>query len=80
MVKLKTVGIIGAGSFGITLVKILTRNVDVIIYARKQEHVDSINQHHYYHNQKISERAYATNDIAEITSRCELIFAVIPSS
>lgn len=80
MDKLNIVGIIGAGSFGITLVKILTRNVDVIIYTRKQENVDAINKQRFYLNQKISERVHATNDIAEITSKCELLFAVIPSS
>ena len=80
MDKLKTVGVIGAGSFGITLVKILTRNVDVLIYTRKQENVDAINKEHYYHGHPISERAIATNDIAEITSKCELLFAVVPSS
>lgn len=80
MVKLKTVGIIGAGSFGITLIKILSRNVDVIVYTRKQENVDAINTDHFYHGQTISERARATNDIAEITTACELLFAVVPSS
>ncbi|MCZ2100139.1 MAG: NAD(P)H-dependent glycerol-3-phosphate dehydrogenase [Chitinophagales bacterium] len=80
MDAIQTVGVIGAGSFGITLVKILTRNVDVIIYTRKQENVDTINNEHHYHGHPISERAYATNDIAEITSKCELLFAVVPSS
>ncbi len=79
MVKQKTVGIIGAGSFGITLIKILTRNVDVIVYTRKQENVDAINNH-FYNGQIISEKARATNDIAEITTSCDLLFAVVPSS
>lgn len=77
---MKTVGIIGAGSFGITLVKTLSRNVDVIVYTRKQEVVDTINATHYHLGHELRENVKATNDIEEITSKCELIFAVVPSS
>jgi glycerol-3-phosphate dehydrogenase (NAD(P)+) len=77
---MKTVGIIGAGSFGITLVKTLSRNVDVIVYTRKQEVVDTINATHQHLGHELRENVKATNDIEEITSRCELIFAVVPSS
>jgi glycerol-3-phosphate dehydrogenase (NAD(P)+) len=77
---MKTVGIIGAGSFGITLVKTLSRNVDVIVYTRKQEVVDHINTTHQHMGHDLRDNVRATNDIEEITSKCELIFAVVPSS
>ncbi len=77
---MKTVGIIGAGSFGITLVKTLSRNVDVIVYTRKQEVVDHINTTHQHMGHDLRDNVKATNDIEEITSKCELIFAVVPSS
>jgi glycerol-3-phosphate dehydrogenase (NAD(P)+) len=77
---MKTVGIIGAGSFGITLVKTLSRNVDVIVYTRKQEVVDQINTTHQHMGHDLRDNVKATNDIEEITSKCELIFAVVPSS
>ncbi len=77
---MKTVGVIGAGSFGITLVKTLSRNVDVIIYTRKQEVVDHINATFTHLGHDLRSNVRATNDIGDITSKCELIFAVVPSS
>lgn len=77
---MKVVGIIGAGSFGMTLVKILSRNVDIILYSRKAEVVENINHHRSHLGQKIRENVTATSSIETITSQCQLIFAVVPSS
>ncbi|MBK8348203.1 MAG: NAD(P)H-dependent glycerol-3-phosphate dehydrogenase [Saprospiraceae bacterium] len=77
---MNTVGIIGAGSFGITLVKILSRNIDVIIYSRNEITVASINQTGAHLGHELRSNVRATNDISEITSQCELLFAVVPSS
>lgn len=77
---MNTVGIIGAGSFGITLVKILSRNIDVIIYSRNDITVASINQTGAHLGHELRSNVRATNDISEITSQCELLFAVVPSS
>lgn len=77
---MKTVGIIGAGSFGITLVKILSRNVNVIVYSRNPVTVKNINETRVHLGQELKKNVRATSDISEITSQCELLFAVIPSS
>ncbi|MBL0027049.1 MAG: NAD(P)H-dependent glycerol-3-phosphate dehydrogenase [Saprospiraceae bacterium] len=77
---MKTVGVIGAGSFGITLVKILSRNVDVLIYSRSSETVDCINIRRRLQGVTFRPNLRATSDIQEITSTCELLFAVVPSS
>jgi glycerol-3-phosphate dehydrogenase (NAD(P)+) len=77
---MKTVGIIGAGSFGITLVKILSRNVDVIVYSRNPATVSGINETHTHIGHELRSNVRATSNIAEITSNCELLFAVVPSS
>lgn len=77
---MKTVGIIGAGSFGITLVKILSRNVNVIVYSRNEYTVTSINKDHLHLGQELRPNVKATTDIKLITSKCELLFAVVPSS
>jgi glycerol-3-phosphate dehydrogenase len=45
---MQTVGIIGSGSFGITMAKIISRNVDVLLYSRKEEVVDAINSTHFH--------------------------------
>lgn len=77
---MKTVGIIGAGSFGITLVKILSRNVNVIIYSRNESVVKDINEKHIHMGNELRLNVKATTDIKEITTGCELLFAVVPSS
>lgn len=77
---MNTVGIIGAGSFGITLVKILSRNVNVIVYSRNLETIKNINESRNHLGHELRNNVRATNDIGEITSHCELLFAVVPSS
>lgn len=77
---MKTVGIIGAGSFGITLVKILSRNVNVIIYSRNESVVNDINEKHIHMGNELRSNVRATTNIKEITTKCELLFAVVPSS
>ncbi|MBK8627222.1 MAG: NAD(P)-dependent glycerol-3-phosphate dehydrogenase [Saprospiraceae bacterium] len=77
---MKTVGIIGAGSFGITLVKILSRNVEVVVYSRNAETIRGINETHRHLGHELRTNVRATSDIKDITSKCELLFAVVPSS
>ncbi|MCZ2339747.1 MAG: hypothetical protein LC127_16495 [Chitinophagales bacterium] len=38
---MKTVGVIGAGSFGITVATILSHNVNVLVYSRQQSEMPS---------------------------------------
>jgi glycerol-3-phosphate dehydrogenase (NAD(P)+) len=77
---LKVAGVIGAGSFGFTLVKILSRNIEVILYSRNEEVIKSVNQGLAPNGMKLRPNVRATSDIAEISSKCELLFAVVPSS
>lgn len=73
------VGVIGAGSFGTTVATLLTHNVDVLIYTRREEAVDAINNKRIYKGVRISDRIVATNDMSRIGKECELIFPVIRS-
>ncbi len=77
---MKIAGVIGAGSFGITLVKILSRNVDVLLYSRREEVIAGVNKGLAPNGMKLRPNVRATSDIAEITSKCELLFAVVTSS
>lgn len=77
---MKTVGIIGAGSFGMTLVKILSRNVDVLVYTRNEDTSKEINLSRHSNGTDIRDNVRATTSILEITSECDLLFAVVPSS
>ncbi len=76
----RPVGIIGSGSFGTTLTKILSRNADVILYTRSPKIAEEINTNKEHLGYKLRENVSATTDIAEITSKCTLLFAVVPSS
>jgi glycerol-3-phosphate dehydrogenase (NAD(P)+) len=76
----KPVGVIGAGSFGIAVTKLLEVNTDVLIYSRKQETVDAINSKHFHYNTHLDpQRVRATNDPKEICENCDLIFPIVPS-
>jgi glycerol-3-phosphate dehydrogenase (NAD(P)+) len=77
---LKKIGVIGAGSFGITVAKLLSINTNVLIFSRKLEIVDSINSTHAHLGYPLSERIVATNNIKEVCEASNIIFVVVPSS
>ena len=76
----KTIGVIGAGSFGLTVAQLLAVNSDVLIYSRRQEVIDHINQEHQVGNFKLSPKIIATSDLAKICSTCNTIFPALSSS
>jgi glycerol-3-phosphate dehydrogenase (NAD(P)+) len=76
----RPVGIIGAGSFGIAVAKLMEGNTDVLIYSRKAETVQAINNTHRHYNTDLAPTIRATNDPAEIGDKCRLIFPIIPSA
>ncbi|MBK9272413.1 MAG: NAD(P)-dependent glycerol-3-phosphate dehydrogenase [Saprospiraceae bacterium] len=72
-------GVIGAGSFGTTVSTLLAHNSDVLVYTRRQEVVNKINNEGAHFGIKLSPRIKATSDLEEITSQCNLIFPIVPS-
>jgi glycerol-3-phosphate dehydrogenase (NAD(P)+) len=80
MSKRKTVGVIGAGSFGTAMANLLALNTDVLIYSRRADTVDQINRREKRHGVLPQERVRATNDLAELARECRLIFPIVPSS
>ncbi|MBK8486022.1 MAG: NAD(P)-dependent glycerol-3-phosphate dehydrogenase [Saprospiraceae bacterium] len=75
----KVVGVIGAGSFGTTIATLLAHNTDVLMYARKKEVVDRINQTHQHLGVELNSRIQATHSIEEVCSKTSLLFPVVPS-
>lgn len=78
------VGVIGAGSLGTAISQVLSENSEqVLLYARKQEICDDINQNNlnsqYYSNLKLNENIKSTTDLA-LLKDCKIIFLAIPSS
>lgn len=74
------VGVIGSGSFGITISTLLAVNTDVSIYSRRDEVVKAINEDHSMKGVILDERIVATKSMEKLCDECQLVFAVIPSS
>jgi glycerol-3-phosphate dehydrogenase (NAD(P)+) len=74
------VGVIGTGSFGTAIAHLLAHNVDVLMYSRKPEVVDAINEQHHHFAMDLSPRIRATLHIQEVAEQCTLIFPVVPSA
>ena len=64
------VGVIGAGSFGITVAQLLGVSNDVIIYARDQEVVRRINEEHHMFDVALSHRIKAVSSLEMIADQC----------
>jgi glycerol-3-phosphate dehydrogenase (NAD(P)+) len=75
----RTIGVIGAGSFGITIANLLSLNRRVLLYSRNPELVEKINTEHRHFDLDLSEKIIATNSLAEVAQNCHLIFLVVPS-
>lgn len=78
--KPKTIiGVVGAGSFGITVAQLLAVNNDVLLFARDPRVVNAINETHFLHDVNLHPRIKAISSLQEIADTCEVIFPVIPS-
>ena len=73
------IGVVGAGSFGITIASLLSTNVNVLVHARREEVLENINTRHEHLGVKLSERVRASNELKEIANQCRLIFPIVPS-
>jgi len=74
------IGIIGGGVWGTALAKLFS-DKEVLIYARDQKVVDSINDHHFNPKLKyavLNKNVQATNNLEEISKK-EFIFIALPS-
>ncbi len=75
-----TVGVIGTGSFGLAIAKLLAFNSDVLILCRSQETADLINKTHHYKNVTLDDRVRVTTSNQELGETCRTIFPAIPSA
>ncbi|MFK8103792.1 MAG: NAD(P)H-dependent glycerol-3-phosphate dehydrogenase [Saprospiraceae bacterium] len=78
--KVQPVGVIGAGSFGTSIAKLLSENTDVLLYSRKAELVNHINTKHENLGIELPTHIRATNDIQYLAEQCSLLFPIVPSS
>jgi glycerol-3-phosphate dehydrogenase (NAD(P)+) len=78
------VGVVGAGSWGTTLAKILGENgQQTLVWAFEPEVVAEINEQHtnerYVPGARLAEQVTSTGDLQEICERCGFLLMVVPS-
>ena len=74
------VGVIGSGSFGTAVANLLSKNCDVIIFARKSEVVHAINSTHKHYGINLPKNIVATDDLEHLAKNCNILFPIVPSS
>ncbi len=77
--KYETVGIIGGGRFGFALAKLIGTNRQVLLYSRRLEIVNTINDNHTFNDVILPDTVSATSSLEEICERCNLHFPVVSS-
>ncbi|MEZ4986354.1 MAG: NAD(P)-binding domain-containing protein [Saprospiraceae bacterium] len=78
--KNNPVGVIGSGSFGTAIAQLLSYNTDVLLYARKESVVASINNGEERHGVILPPHVRATSTLEEVATTCRLLFPVVPSN
>jgi glycerol-3-phosphate dehydrogenase (NAD(P)+) len=73
------VGVIGAGSFGMTVANLLAANRSVILYAHRAEVVQELRATRHYCGRRLRDQILITQSPQELAEQCEIIFPVIPS-
>ena len=75
----KLVGVVGAGSFGTAVANLLAHNTDVLVYVRRKETLQAIQQTRTAAGQPIAANIALTNTLEEVAKHCSVIFPVVPS-
>jgi len=73
------IGVLGSGSFGTAISKIISKNTDVLVYTRRSAIVESVNKHHKLRAYDLPFNIEATKDLQKLGEECHLIFPIIPS-
>ncbi len=73
------IGVLGSGSFGTAISRLLGKNNEVLIYTRRDAILKSINEDKTLKGYKLPNSVSATMSLEEIGRECKLIFPVIPS-
>lgn len=79
-IPLSVTGVIGSGSFGITLATLLAENTNVLLFSRHKQIIEDVNQKHICNGIPLSMRVKATSNIDELVKTCRILFPVVPSN
>lgn len=77
------VGLLGGGSWGTTVASLTAKNANTILWARNQETVDEINEHHtnskYLPGALLQKSLKASTYIEEVVSTADVLIMGVPS-
>jgi glycerol-3-phosphate dehydrogenase (NAD(P)+) len=77
------VSVLGAGSFGTTIASLLSGHNETLLWARRTEVADEVNQAHtntrYFGDTRLPPRLRATADLEEAVSRAGVLVMGVPS-
>ena len=76
----KPVGVLGAGKFGLAISNLLSSNAKVLVYTRRPEVADTINNKHLHLGINLDKKIQATTDLQEVFNNCYLVFPLVPSA
>ena len=78
------VGVAGGGSWGTTVASLAAHNSETLLWARRQDVVDDINNNHcnsvYLPDLKLNKRLRATTDLKEMVSQADVLVMGVPSA
>ncbi|MEQ8471241.1 MAG: NAD(P)H-dependent glycerol-3-phosphate dehydrogenase [Marinoscillum sp.] len=77
----KSIGVIGAGSFGTAVANILAeKNQNVLLYARTEGKAEILNKTRESAGHKLHDHISVTHDLELVGNSCDVIFPVVPSA
>lgn len=75
----KTVGVIGAGSFGSAIANLLAENQKVLLYERKKDAAEQMARDRKIRGYDLHPNVQITTSLQQVAEECYLIFPVVPS-
>jgi glycerol-3-phosphate dehydrogenase (NAD(P)+) len=79
MAEIKTVGVIGAGSFGTAIANLLAENSNVILTTHSKTNAVQIETKRKSAGQQLADNIRITASLEELAKNCQVIFPIIPS-
>jgi glycerol-3-phosphate dehydrogenase (NAD(P)+) len=76
----KVVGIIGSGSFGTTVARLISHNASVLLLSRNETIIHHINHHHRHLDIDLPTNIKAIPSIEHLCKACQVIFPIVPST
>jgi len=76
----KTVGVIGAGSFGLAIANLLAENQRVLLFERKTAVAETIRRDRKLRDYALHDNVEIADSLKQVAERCYLLFPVVPSA